>query len=190
MGSDLHLNTDALARTWLETLEMPFAIVDHNLGLYWVNPAAHRQFSARVGFEIRDGIVAPVDPAYRLELRHFVSAARSVASNWSLPWDDGHVLVRATEIHRSQLHRYLGLQFVFTNTFESMYAGIDKAFCLTAREYRIVCLLLKSKRPEQIALELDLRLPTIRTHIRNIYCKTNVANSAELFYRLAPFRIV
>jgi DNA-binding CsgD family transcriptional regulator len=190
ISSDLHPGTEALARSWLETSDKPLAIVDQHLRLYWVNPPGERHLLARIAFETRDATFACIDSAYRSELEHFVSSANQIASTWSLPWADGHVLMRAIEIHRNHLHRYLGLQFFFTNTFESVYSDIDRAFCLTSQEYRIVRLLLKSKRPEQIASELDLRLPTVRTHVRNIYSKLNVKNSAELFHCLAPFRLV
>jgi len=49
---------------------------------------------------------------------------------------------------------------------------------------------MASQRPEEIAQELGLRVPTVRTHIRNLYDKLDVTCREELFRRVSPFRVV
>lgn len=59
------------------------------------------------------------------------------------------------------------------------------SFCqdyrLTEREQQICQLLLEQKHNQEIAEELFLSIGTVKTHIHNIYIKTDVKKRAELF---------
>jgi DNA-binding CsgD family transcriptional regulator len=55
---------------------------------------------------------------------------------------------------------------------------------LTRAEFRICLLLNRGLSTSAVARELDVSLTTVRTHLRNIYRKTEVSGIGELSYRL------
>jgi DNA-binding CsgD family transcriptional regulator len=52
---------------------------------------------------------------------------------------------------------------------------------LTARERSVVKMILTGHSSNAIALHLDISLPTVKTHRRNIYAKMQISSQAELF---------
>ncbi|WP_114287875.1 response regulator transcription factor [Candidatus Halocynthiibacter alkanivorans] len=52
---------------------------------------------------------------------------------------------------------------------------------LTEREHSVVQLILKGHSSASIALNLEISLPTVKTHRRNIYSKLQISSQAELF---------
>src|SRR3954471_19247428 len=93
----------ALARAWLEQVETPFAIVDQDLKLQWVNRSAEIEIERGSALEAREDVLTGVDPACQIGLQQFVRSARRVLSTCCFPCDGGHLLVRGTEIHRNHL---------------------------------------------------------------------------------------
>lgn len=62
----------------------------------------------------------------------------------------------------------------------------DEAFRnLTRREFEIVEMILSGHSSPAIALHLDIALPTVKTHRRNIYRKLGISAQGELFARAA-----
>lgn len=53
-------------------------------------------------------------------------------------------------------------------------------FGITPRETEVLKLLITGKAYKQIAEQLCISLPTVKTHVSNIYSKTNVRNRLEL----------
>jgi len=58
---------------------------------------------------------------------------------------------------------------------------------LSRAEYRVCLLLSRGKPIKQVQSELEICNSTLRTHLRNIYAKTNSGNQAELLYQLLSF---
>lgn len=54
------------------------------------------------------------------------------------------------------------------------------AYGLTATEYRILQHLARGNSPQEIALHMNSALPTVRTHLNNIYRKTRVTKIVGL----------
>lgn len=52
---------------------------------------------------------------------------------------------------------------------------------LTEREQDVVNLILKGYSSNAIALELEISLPTVKTHRRNLYAKFQISSQVELF---------
>jgi DNA-binding CsgD family transcriptional regulator len=59
---------------------------------------------------------------------------------------------------------------------------------LTPREQEVAQLLVQGKTYKEMAAELFVSLPTVKTHVSNIYAKANVRNRLELSNLLMLFR--
>lgn len=57
---------------------------------------------------------------------------------------------------------------------------VCNAFTLSKAEARLIPLLLQGKTPAEIAQILDLKLPTVRSHLSNIFAKTGTTRQQEL----------
>ena len=60
-------------------------------------------------------------------------------------------------------------------------------FKLTPAEARTLERLLNGSTPTEIAGELGVALPTVRTHLSNIFAKTGAARQADLIRLAAQF---
>jgi DNA-binding CsgD family transcriptional regulator len=60
------------------------------------------------------------------------------------------------------------------------YACSNEPALVSAREQQIIASLIVGATAREIANELRISVHTVRTHIRNIYSKTGVANRVEL----------
>lgn len=58
---------------------------------------------------------------------------------------------------------------------------------LSRAEYRVCLLLSHGSSIENARRELGVTMPTIRSHLRNIYAKTNTNGQSELLYHLLSF---
>ena len=61
---------------------------------------------------------------------------------------------------------------------------------LSRAEYRVCVLLSKGQTANRIMRQLGISNSTLRTHLRNIYAKTETANMSELVYRLVAMEAV
>lgn len=66
--------------------------------------------------------------------------------------------------------------------------SIDNPAQLSRAEFRVCLLLSRGLLVQAVARELHLSEPTIRTHLRNIYAKTECGSLAELVFRLMDGR--
>lgn len=55
---------------------------------------------------------------------------------------------------------------------------------LAPQQERIVRLLMRSKRDKQIAREMGLAVPTVRSHLERIYARVGVSDRMELVHRV------
>ncbi len=55
---------------------------------------------------------------------------------------------------------------------------------LTDREKNVVFLIIRGKKNQEIAQELNISIPTVKKHIQNIFQKMNVSNRASLIAKL------
>jgi len=61
---------------------------------------------------------------------------------------------------------------------------VVEALTLTPRQASIVALILRGRRDKQIAAELEIRLPTVRSHLRHLFALLGVADRVELVLRV------
>ncbi len=61
---------------------------------------------------------------------------------------------------------------------------IQPPHSLTDREKNVVFLIIRGKKNQEIAQELNISIPTVKKHIQNIFQKMNVSNRASLIAKL------
>ncbi|EOG8444230.1 response regulator transcription factor [Salmonella enterica] len=66
---------------------------------------------------------------------------------------------------------------------DSLQEDNDLASILTAKEREIVGMVCEGASNKLIARQLNISLSTVKTHLRNIFAKTEVINRTELFSR-------
>ncbi len=66
------------------------------------------------------------------------------------------------------------------NRPEAAATFLSSAFALSKAESRILPLLLQGRSPSEIALALDLKLPTVRSQLSAIFAKTGTSRQQEL----------
>lgn len=64
--------------------------------------------------------------------------------------------------------------------FSAPILGVENAYGLSRSEFRVCILLAAGLRPKTIANELGLSIATVRTHLRNIYAKTDMPGQVEV----------
>lgn len=86
-----------------------------------------------------------------------------------------------TSAQMTQLH---ALQSLLQMAVANMQPCEDTLLGLTPKERQIALLLRQGASNKQLALELQVGLPTIKTHLINLFRKTGVASRTELIGRL------
>jgi len=61
---------------------------------------------------------------------------------------------------------------------------------LSRAEYRVCVLLSKGQSVKRVSHQLGISASTLRTHLRNIYAKTDIHNMSELVYRLVAMVVI
>jgi DNA-binding NarL/FixJ family response regulator len=61
---------------------------------------------------------------------------------------------------------------------------------LSERELEVLSLLVKGRTNKQMAEQLYVSINTIKTHVKNIYCKLGVENRTEATSKAINFNII
>lgn len=83
-------------------------------------------------------------------------------------------------ISRHYIHRYEPEKQDLTLSIEEFYRAVN----LSEREREIIPMLIEGKSNRDISEELFISHNTVKTHIRNIYKKTEVSNRLQLLYKI------
>ena len=169
----------------------PRLFVTDRLMILWSNRAADRELSARRELEVREGVLAATNPLHADDLETFVREAGEGSSSFALPCEDsdGHVLLRAQRLGRTLGHRSIGVQFFRSSGLTPEYADFGKVFGLTRAEHRVLLLLLDGRTADEISIEKQVSIETVRYQIRQIYVKLDVSSREALFRRIRPYML-
>jgi DNA-binding CsgD family transcriptional regulator len=74
-----------------------------------------------------------------------------------------------------------GVQALFS---KSEYTELAEELALSPRESQIIGQILAGHSDKQIAQNLEMAVPTLRTHLARIFSKLNVNDKNELFVRV------
>lgn len=64
--------------------------------------------------------------------------------------------------------------------YKNIIDNFKEEYFLTPKEVKVLELLLKGKSSMEMQEELNIKAPTLKTHFRNVYKKTNTQNQKGL----------
>ena len=99
-----------------------------------------------------------------------------------------HILAMLSRLQPDQTMPVLEDCRYFNDLYEN-YHGICAAG-LTVREKEILTLLCRGYARKQIGTELKIGLPTVKTHIRNIYNKLQVSKKADAIKKAEKLSLI
>ena len=180
-----------LSLAWMAGDASPRLFVTSGLLAVWLNARAHRELALRQCIKLRNGILTTTNPSHQDKLLNLVQdTGRVTTASIRGANGEGHVLVHAHRLDLDGDEPLFGLKFHrIGSDFKPVYVGLDSAFGLTAGERRVMMRLVDGDTLPAIAKSLGVSVETIRTHVRNIYGKTEVSSRAELFSLVRAFRV-
>lgn len=92
------------------------------------------------------------------------------------PAQPAEILDAIAEVHRGGAPMSSGIARLVLRTFHERGKARRELTHLTPREYEIVDLVAKGYQSKEIRDTLGITLPTVRTHLHNIYAKLHVAS--------------
>ena len=184
-------STADLSLAWMARDTLPRLFVESSLSVVWLNACARRELALRQGIQLRNGVLATSNPSLQDKLLNLLREAGPLATASIRGANgEGHVIVHAHRLEIAGEEPLFGIKFFrIGQDFKPVYVGLDHAFGLTAGERRVMIRLVDGDSLPAVARSLGLSVETIRTHVRNIYAKTEVSSRAELFSLVRAFRL-
>lgn len=161
----------------------------------WLDPLQPSACSAlgQPVVALREGL-AHQDPGSAVEYRRFLTRHQVIDVVEIIARVDGHPAVGVSLLRRrgqglfqpEELDSLLPLQGLMQMAACNLFASAtdERLHTLTPRERQIALLLQDGASNKQLARQLDLGLPTIKTHLLNLFRKVGVSSRTELVSRL------
>lgn len=172
-----------------------FVVTDASARVLYSNATAERVLSAGDGLSCRSGVLGASRANETGKLRRLISAAalrfdylggdmRVTRAEAAMPWallvmpapETLSGMAGAEGCTATAMVRVIDLERQAT----APVARLMALFGLSRAEALIAVGLIEGIRPEEIAERQNLRITTVRTHIRSIYLKTGVSRQTEL----------
>lgn len=129
----------------------------------------------------RNGFLAPHRIADAIEI--FLQSDAGLILGCSLLRHDAAPHFDAADLDKARAMKALG-DFAFTRIFPRQQASLavikERFPALTARESMLVQLVAAGLNNKQLCRELNISLPTVKTHLLNIFRKLGVGSRTEL----------
>jgi DNA-binding CsgD family transcriptional regulator len=176
---------------WAVVAPMPMVLVDADRRVQWQNQAGGEYLATQASLVVQDGCLDMAREPLRPRLAHLIASAGPQPTLHALgQGPEDACLVTAQRL--SPPHDPLIMLLLRPSGSERWRDGLPLAniaglFDLTGTETVVVGRLMSSQSPVDIARALDIKLGTIRTHVRNIYAKMGVNTREGLFLRCLPF---
>ena len=176
---------------WINTDVRARLLVDDNLQLRWMSPAAAELMNGPNSILVRNGHIHTRENRFDDQLRGLVSNASCELSSCCI-YDSRtgeHLVLLAVRLPAA--HDLVGLTIHRVDEdFSFSLADLRAAFGLTPTESRVAYHLICGLTAEETAQELGISLETVRTHIKRAYAKLDVSSREAFFHRLTPFVIL
>lgn len=152
-------------------VSVPCAVFDGRGTLVWMSNAAREELGIR-GLSLA-GVSIPVETSPQLEEWRAVACEAAAVGSHSMASRDG-LKIRALSLGREGQ-----LVLVRGRSTRMQVRGL-RARGLTEREAEIALLVSSGLTTEGIALELGIRIDTVRTHLKNVFRTLRVTSRLEL----------
>lgn len=163
-------------------------LVDDDLRVHWMSPAAERLMDEPGALFLRQGYVRASESRFQLELRRVIDGASPQVSTACLnSTKTGEHLVLTAARLAPPHDELIGLTLLrVSDEFIFRLPDLHTAFGLTNTEVRVTHHLLCGRTADETATELRVSLATVRTHIKRAYAKLGVSSREAFFHRLTP----
>lgn len=138
--------------------------------------------------DLIDGVICATRPEFQSRLKELLTVEARDVRTLILPCSlsDGHVIIRSTAISPMivclSLHRA-------SEEVQPELADLQEVFNLTHAESLIMFDLFMGRTPQEIAVEHNNSIHTIRAHIRRCYDKLGITCREELWRKLNAYRL-
>ncbi len=186
-----HAEAQAYFDEWGATYSVPTILVLQDLTVLWNNGAALLA-EANGDFSLSVGVLSLEDKTATAELKNFVRTLTTRTKAWVYRRGSSTpplVVGGETIAPLGQLPGAALMFYAVGGTDRYVWPDIGEVFGLTKAEVRIVKRLIAGERADDIAVDTNATLETIRTHIRRAYGKLGVGTREQLFATIAPFRV-
>ena len=179
----------SVALDWLGVDLRPRMIVGSDRTIYWINDRAHfvlehvptvHVFQKRLCFRIA---------ADEMLFENFLDGLDDQLGTMAVPFDGkaSHLLFRGRSLSKT---RAVCLDISLDHAgYTPALADFAKVFGLTSTEAKTAVELFKGQSVSDVANLHKVSVGTVRTHVRQIYCKLGTGNREQFFRRLQPFLI-
>ena len=185
------------------------ALVDRRGRVTWMNARAREMVAGGDGLSCESRTLRPALSAEQRRLSQLLKSAHAPALGTlsrgggvmtiSRPSGRPGLVVGVTPIANTERSREARpsapdgpVAAVFLQDPDGFECGLERVlsgvYGLTKGEQRVALLLVAGHKPNEIADELRLSLPTIRTHLRHIFAKTNTRGQPDLIRLLMTSR--
>ena len=177
--------------TWAVVAPIPMVLVDADLRVRWQNEAGLKYVAHPAALYVQDGLLETTRDALRPRLAQIIASAGPQLTLHALgqgPEDACLITTQRLPLPNDRLVMLILRAPSTTGWRDGIpLANIAGLFDLTGTETVVVGRLMSSQSPVDIARALDIKLGTIRTHVRNIYAKMGVNTREGLFLKCLPF---
>lgn len=170
--------------SWISQEREARIIVTANASLVWASAAAQTLLEVGIPFCREDGHITTARRSVAHYLAPFLASASQGPQCWLL--DEGGVWVIWAQQIESESDTCIGVT-IRGGSQPIEFAALAEAGHLTPAEARVIAQMLKGADAAQIALELQISVETLRTHVKHAYRKLGVSSRGELFVGALPF---
>ena len=182
------------AEETLNLLSTGMVLVNSECQLLMANRSATRILESGDGLQLVDGLVAASGNSAADQLRSLVDSAcgsksdgqNNVASIMIIERGDTvrPLSIMVAPLHLTQPGEGSPVAAIFIRDLEARQTVAPEVlgtlFGLTPAESRVVVELIKGKRPQEVAADLNIALNTVRNQLKQIFSKTNTGRQSEL----------
>jgi PAS domain S-box-containing protein len=176
------------AEETLNLLSTGMVLVNRECRLLMANRSAMRILDSGHGLQLVDGLVSATGNSPAEQLCNFVDGACGGNATSVMIIERGDTVrplsVMVAPLHLTQPGEGSPVAAIFIRDLEARLTVapevLGKLFGLTPAEARVVVELVKGKRPQEVATDLNVTVNTVRNQLKQIFSKTNTGRQSEL----------
>ena len=179
----------SVALDWLGVDLRPRMIVGADRTIFWINDRAHIVLDHVPTVHVVQQRLCFRVAADEMQFEQFIGTLDDQLGTMAVAFDGraSHLLFRGRSLSRG---RAVCLDISLDHAgYTPALADFAKVFGLTSTEAKTAMELFKGQSVSDVACLHKVSVGTVRTHVRQIYCKLGTGNREQFFRRLQPFLI-